>query len=59
MTFYVEIVKHDTGEVVKRLGPMSERMAERVERGAHYNLNHGEYYTRIVEVADETREVSP
>ena len=45
---YVEIVKTDTGEVVKRMGPMSERKAERVESGANINLNHDGYYTRIV-----------
>lgn len=46
--FYVEIVRTLTGEVVERMGPMSERTAERVENGALINLNHDEYFTRIV-----------
>jgi hypothetical protein len=46
--YYVEIVKTDLGEVVKRLGPFSERKADRVDDGANINLNHSEYFTRIV-----------
>ena len=51
--FFVEIVKHggnghDTVE--KRMGPMSERRAERVDGGANINLNHEEFFTRIVKV---------
>jgi hypothetical protein len=46
--FYVEIVKKATGEVVQRMGPMLERKADRVESGASINLNHDEYFTRIV-----------
>lgn len=46
--FYVEIVKASSGEVVKRMGPMSERQADKVESGASINLNHKEYFTRIV-----------
>lgn len=56
---YVEIVKNDEdGEqaVVKRMGPMSEWKAEKVEDGANININHDEYYTRIVkEKNDESR----
>ena len=49
--YYVEIVKSgDEGdEVVKRMGPMNERKAERVERGANINLDHEHYYTRVVD----------
>ena len=48
--FFVEIVKYDKQEtVVKRMGPLSERQAEKVDRGANINLNHEDYYTRIVE----------
>ena len=46
--FYVEIVKASSGEVVKRMGPMSERQADKVESGVAINLNHEEYFTRIV-----------
>jgi hypothetical protein len=46
--FYVEIVKTSSGEVVERMGPMSERKADKVESGVAINLNHEEYFTRIV-----------
>ena len=44
----VEVVRTDTGKVVKRLGPMSERKADRVEDGMALNLDHEHYFTRIV-----------
>lgn len=50
--FYVEIVAYEGDEVVKRMGPMNERAAERTERGAGINLNHAEYFTRIVPAVD-------
>lgn len=46
--FYVEIVELSSDEVVKKMGPMSERRAIRVCSGASINLNHKEYFTRIV-----------
>jgi hypothetical protein len=46
---YVEIVEHSTAKVVERMGPMDQRRAERVERGANINLNRAEFFTRIVE----------
>lgn len=39
--YYVEIVNYDTEEVVKRMGPMSERTAEKTDNGANINLEHG------------------
>ena len=45
---YVEIVARRSDVVVQRLGPMSERKAERVERGVAINMNHDGYFTRIV-----------
>ncbi len=47
--FYVKIVKYGTEEVVKRMGPMSERQADKVDSGVNINLNHEEYFTRIVD----------
>lgn len=47
--YFVEIVAYDNAEVVKRMGPMSERKAERVDKGANINLDHEHYYTRIIE----------
>lgn len=50
MEFFVEIVKYgDPEEIVKRMGPMPEHKADKVNRGANINLNHEDYYTRIVE----------
>lgn len=46
--FFVEIVEKETNQVVKRMGPMNERKAEKVELGASINLNHQDYFTRIV-----------
>jgi hypothetical protein len=52
-TYYVEIVKigktYEKAEVIKSMGPFNERKATRVDRGANINLNHQEYFTRIVE----------
>lgn len=50
--FYVEIVKTATGEVVKRMGPCSERIANAAENGANINLDHDEFFTRIVPKSD-------
>ena len=47
--YYVEIVSFETEEVVKRMGPHGLRTAERIERGASINLNHEEYFTRVVD----------
>lgn len=49
MEKYVEIVKDDSKEVVKRMGPMNERKAEKVADGASINLNHDAYSIRIVD----------
>ena len=47
--YYVEVVSLHSGEVVNRLGPMSERKADRVDGGLSINLNHDEYFTRVVD----------
>lgn len=44
----VEIVRHEGGEVVRRMSYDSERQADRAEDGVNINLNHDEYYTRVV-----------
>lgn len=48
MDYYVEVVEYGTDKVVKQLGPMSERKADRVDDGLNINLDHDKYYTRIV-----------
>lgn len=47
--WYVEIVEIATDRVVKRMGPLSEPKAERVERGALINLDRDRFYVRTVE----------
>ena len=52
--FYVEIRPYTEDESdagFRRMGPMSEHKAERVDRGANINLRHEKYYTRIVSAA--------
>jgi len=56
MDCFVEIVRTKGEEVVKRMGPLSERMAIKVEEGANINLNHDEYFTRIVDVETKQKE---
>ena len=49
MKYFVEIVNYETGEVVKRMDGGTERRAEKIDRGANINLDHENYFTRIVE----------
>ncbi len=45
---YVEIVEIETGNVERRMGPMSASQADSVEAGAEINLNHDSYFVRVV-----------
>lgn len=49
MDYYVEIVNDQTQEVVKAMGPMSEHSADKVADGASINLNHDDYFVRVVQ----------
>ena len=52
--YFVEIVKNgDPEEVVKRMGPHHKRRAEKIEEGASINLNHEDYFTRVVDELGE------
>ncbi len=53
MKWFVEIVEFKTEQVVKRIECASERQADRVDGGANINLNHEEYFTRIVSEGQE------
>lgn len=46
---YVEIVSYNDGTVQSRRGPSSERRADRIDDGLNINLNHEQFYTRMVE----------
>ena len=45
--YTVNIYHTETGELVKKMGPMSERKADKVYEGASRNLNHDEYHIEI------------
>ena len=50
MKYFVEVVKYDREEtVVKHMGPMGRHKAVRVNNGANRNLDHNNYFTRIVD----------
>jgi len=55
--YYVQIVKKATDdteeEVVKRMGPHHKRRAEKIEKGASINLDHENYFTRVVDELGE------
>jgi hypothetical protein len=55
MKHYVEIVEYDTGEVVQRLKANSERQAEKLDRDLNINLNHDQFFTRIVVENSESK----
>lgn len=47
--YYVLVTRFSTEEVVKMLGPMSKRKAEKCADGIEINLNADEYYVSVVE----------
>lgn len=53
MQYLVKIVNRDTLEVVESLGPMPRSTALRVERGVNINLNHDDYFTKVLGDTDE------
>lgn len=56
MKFKIEIVRYDDDVVDKTIeGNGGQRAAEKCDRGININLNHREYYTRIVEERKRAR----
>lgn len=49
MTYYIEIVSYETGDVARRMGPYAERKADKVDAGININLNHERFYTRLTQ----------
>lgn len=47
--WHVEVVEDASGKVVKRMGPMPKRKAERVDTGVRINLDHDRFSTRVVQ----------
>lgn len=50
--FYVQVKNAMTDEVIKELGPMSERKAINVADGMDINM-HDDFYTEVVENAQK------
>lgn len=48
MSHYVQITEDATGEVVKKMGPMTERKAVKVHRGVSVNLDHTRFTATVV-----------
>jgi len=48
--FLVEIVKYGETKPERQMGPATMRAALKIQHGADINLNHEEYFTRIVPV---------
>lgn len=53
MSYYVEIRDYETDGLEKRLGPMSERKADKVDAGLTRQLDHDRFYTVIVSEDEE------
>ena len=51
MNYYIEVIKYDNHEVVKTLGPYTERQANKADDCVNSNINDDEYYTLIKEEA--------
>jgi hypothetical protein len=50
--FYVQLIDYETDTVQKQMGPFPERWAEKIDRGQNINLNHDEFYTRILDASE-------
>lgn len=46
--YYVEIVSFVPEKILKRMGPFFTREAEKIASGAGRNLNHNDYFVRVV-----------
>lgn len=49
MNYKVEIVRIEDGEVTLSMDVVGLRKAERTKRGAEINLNHENFFVRIVD----------
>ena len=54
--FFVEIVKYGETKPEKQIGPVTMRAALKIQDGADINLNHDDYFTRIVPVQGAEKE---
>jgi hypothetical protein len=49
MLYFVEVWKEQPSERVRRLGPMEENKAEKVEAGLDQRIDHDNYFCQIVD----------
>lgn len=48
MTYYLQIFDQQTDEVLKQIGPMGERRAERTRMEVLENFNMDKFYLKVV-----------
>ena len=53
-TYKIKVISATTGEVVKTFETVTERAAERVDRGLNINMDHSDYYT-VIEPPKDTK----
>lgn len=53
--FYVIVIDDESGEEVRRLGPMAKRTAERVLSGILMQLNHDQYSADVMHAKADAR----
>lgn len=57
--WYVEIIPYRDTEPRKVIGPfLTERQADRAERGVMHNLNHHDYYTMVSTLPPSDRDTA-
>lgn len=51
-SYFVQVIQYRDFEIEKQLGPMSLAKAEKVDDGININLNHDNFFTKIVRKGD-------
>lgn len=55
--YWVEVVDRKTKQVVQRLGPkLSMNLADKIESGLDRQINHAQYFSRIVKEAKKPKQ---
>ena len=55
MKYFIDIIRYETDEVVKRLEAPDERTADHIEDGININLDHERFYTLMTAANYEGR----
>ena len=56
MDYVVEVVENPTKKVIKRLGPMTERKADKLVQSLKRSLDEDKYFVRVFKVPNELLE---